>query len=395
MSHEQSALLASLAAIRGFVTISELARTSPTEFVPAEDDPLERLRRRSGDRSLDAGAGTKIELLTRLRVEVIARCMAGLASGDREWLAQEMKISTDDLLRVQASVVAALTLPDAEQGDALARHLDALNVADLVGALQERRLWPGDPAASHVREYQHALADTVAQHSRLAFWVAARWVRQPSRLLRLAALDGLAEAVERFDPKRGFRLTTYATAWIRQRVQRAHWNSGMPVRMPVHLLEQFVKIRRQAMRIVVREGRSPTLAEVVASFPDGAVRSEQALPVSLSSLADVWDVRRPDGEPEFQHLFDEQHVTRARAELRRALSAMVIRISFKGRIRDVLWRRFGLAAADAPEETLKEIGERYQVSRERIRQLERDGLDQLARMLGGQLARLRKWRADH
>jgi RNA polymerase sigma factor (sigma-70 family) len=394
MSHDQSAFLASLAAIRGFVTSSELARTSPAEFVRTEEDPLERLYQRSADRSLDEGPGTKLELLTRLRVEVIARCVVGLVEADREWVAQKLKISVEDLPRVQANVVTALTLPEAERGDALARCIDALSVADLVSALRERRLWPGDPEAPHVRGYLQALADTVAQHARLAFWAATRWVRQPSRQLLLAALDGLAEAIERFDPKRGCRLGTYAPPWIRQRVQRALWNSGMPVRMPVHLVDQFTKVRRQAMRIVVREGRSPTLAEIVESLP-GVARSEQALPVALSSLGDVWEVRRPDGELEFQHLFDEQHVTRARVDLRRSLMAMVLEISFKGRTRDVLWRRFRLGAADAAEETLEEIGESYGITRERIRQVERDGLDLLARTLGGRLAHLRKRRADH
>ena len=395
MSHEQSALLASLAAIRGFVTSSELARTSPAELVQTEDDPFERLCQRSANRSLDEGAGTKLDLLTKLRVEVIARCLAGLAEADRESVAHEMKIPVEELSRVQASVAAALTLPDTERDDTLAREIYALDVADLVGPLRERGLWPGNPTALHVREYLQALADTVAQHSRLAFWVATRWVRQPSRRIRLAALDGLAEAIERFDPKRGFRLTTYAEAWIRQRVQRAFWSSVMPVRMPVHLLDQFTKVRRQAMRIAVREERSPTLAEVVKSLPDGAVPSEQALSVALSQLGDVWEIHRPDGEPEFQHLFDEQHVTRAHAELRRGLMAMVDAIPFKERTRDVLWRRFGLEAAGAAEETLVEIGESYGITRERIRQVERDGLDQLARMLGGRLASLRKRRADH
>lgn len=395
MSHEQSALLASLAAIRGFVTSSELAHTSPAEFVQTANDPLDRLYQCSAERSLDEGTGTKLELLTKLRVEVIARCVAGLSEADLEWVAQRMKISVEDLAFVRASVATALTLPNAERSDAISGCIDILDEADLVGKLRERRLWPGDPMAPYVREYLQVLADTVALHSRLAFWVAARWVRQPSRRLQLAALDGLAEAVERFDPKRGCRLSTYAPPWIRQRVQRALRRSEMPVRIPEHLVDQFTKIRRQSMQIVVREGRTPTLAEVIESLPDGAVPSEQALPVALSLLGDVWEVRRPDGEQEFQHLFDEQHVTRARTELRRVLMAMVMGISFKERTRDVLWRRFGLAAADATEETLEAIGESYGITRERIRQVERNGLDQLARMLGERIARLRKRRANH
>lgn len=383
---ERSRLLASLAELRGFLTLTELGHGIPTLAAPAPGDPIDRLFGNGADRSRDEGPGSKLDQLMGLRTEVAARCLEALSEAAIVEVAGDAGIPAEHLSRVRENLVAALANPGAERARTLASILDVLELKDLVSPLRTQGLWPGDPTDPHVRDYLEVLAETVAQHARLAFWTAARWVRQPSRLVLLMALEGLAEAIERFDPKRGFRLTTYASPWIRQRVQREHHGSATPLRAPVHLREQLVKVRGHAMRIVVREGRTPLLAELLRVQP-GVTWSEQ-LPRALTIPSDVWDVLRPDGEPEVEHLFADDHITPARAALRRTLTEMIERFPFKDRARDIMWRRFGLGA-QAAEETLESIGEDHDVSRERIRQVESMTLKQLAKFLRRELGPLR------
>ncbi len=395
ISDEGSRLFASLAAIRGFVTRSELEHSSLTPHKPLPNDPFERLAERSGDRSLDDGAGSALGRLLMLRVEVASRCMVGLSEALLQKVAHDAVVPAERLVQLQMRMAAALQRP----ADALAAEFVAIgeteDIAGLVGSLRQSGVWPGDPASPHVREYLGALADAVAQHSRLAFWAAGRWIQNPPRLVLLLALDGLAEGIERFDEKRGTRLTTYATSWIRQRVQRGYWSSIASIRQPVHLQEKLVKIRRMALFSVVQEGRSLPLTELMQRLTD-----EAPLPLEMAELLttprDVWDIRRSDGESEFDHLFADKHITPAHTELRRHLTQLVQDVTFKNdRAREILARRYPLNARVAGE-TLEAIGEAFGLTRERIRQIESSALDILARALSSRLAGLRRGRgAEH
>lgn len=385
-SDERSRLLGSLAEIRGFVTRVELEHASPAPRVQLADDPFKRLAGRSGDRSRDAGAGTTLDRLLTLRVEVIARCLVGLSAEIVQVVARDAKQPTEELEQLRTRMAAALARPE-ERAAALAVIRDTADIAGLVGPLHQHGAWPGDPTCPLVRTYRESLAEAVAQNSRLAFWGAARWIRDPPRIVLLLALDGLAQAIERFDERRGFRLATYATTWIRQRVQRGHWNAVVAIRVPVHLREKLVRLRHRAQTVVVRQGRTPELGELLSPRPDEAPSSDLA--AFLNAPSNVWDIPGADNESEFDRLFEDDHLTPARMELRRHLTELLRGVTFKqDRSREILARRYGLDTDDDGE-TLETIGEAFGLTRERIRQLENMALKQLARALASQLAALR------
>lgn len=384
-SDERSLLLGSLAEIRGFVTHVELEHASPTPRVQLADDPFQRLAGRSGDRSRDEGAGTALDRLLTLRVEIVARCLVGISAELVPVVARDAKQPIEDLEQLRTRMAAALARPD-ERAAALAVIRGTADIAGLVGPLHQHGAWPGDPACPLVRAYREALAEAVAQHSRLAFWGAARWIRDPPRIVLLLALDGLAEAIERFDERRGFRLATYAATWIRQRVQRGHWSAVMAIRVPVHLREKLVRLRHRAQTVVVREGRTPEIGEILSPRPDEAPSDVAAF---LNAASNVWDIPGAANESEFDRLFKDGHLTPARTELRRHLTELLRGVTFKqDRSREILARRYGLDTDDDGE-TLETIGEGFGLTRERIRQIESLALKRLAHALSGRLAALR------
>ena len=385
-SDERSLLLGSLAEIRGFVTRVELEHGSPAPRVQLADDPFERLSYRSGDRSRDAGAGSALDRLLTLRVEVVAHCLVGLSAELVQAVAREAKQTAEDLEQLQTRMAAALARPE-ERAAALAVIRNTAEIAGLVGPLQQHGTWPGEPTCPLVRTYREALAEVVAQNSRLAFWGAARLIRDPPRVVLLLALDGLAQAIERFDERRGLRLATYATSWIRQRVQRGHWNAVVPIRVPEHLRQKLVQLRHRAQTVVVREGRTPEISELLSPRPDGTPASDFV--AFLNAASNVWDTPGADNESEFDRLFVDGDLTPARMELRRHLTGLLLGVTFKqDRSREILARRYGLDT-ESNGETLETIGEAFGLTRERIRQLENMALKQLARALTSQLAALR------
>ncbi len=196
---------------------------------------------------------------------------------------------------------------------------------------------------------------------------------------------GLSKAIYRFDPKRGYRFSTYGSWWIRHAIIRAISNTSREVRVPVHAEEAMKKIRRAHHALVNELGQNPTEGEIAerVGMPVEKVRKYQlmsAKPLSLDR-----PIGHEDGNRTFIDVlnFDEpQAVEEPIANLHGAEIIKVLREELdrlKPNERDILAQRFGLDTDE--ERTLKEIGEQYSLSRERIRQIEDQALDRLrARM---------------
>jgi RNA polymerase primary sigma factor len=198
---------------------------------------------------------------------------------------------------------------------------------------------------------------------------------------------GLVRAAEKFDYRRGFKFSTYATWWIRQAVARAIADKGRTIRMPVHVVEKLNKINRTERKLLSELGREPSIDEIATAvgLPEPEVESikrSAQTPVSLEKP--VGD----DEESEFgQFLADDKAVApEAAAELvlrNEALQDVLNALSY--RERRVLELRYGLGG-EHPR-TLDEVGRTFNVTRERIRQIENQSLQKIASMAEAQRLR--------
>lgn len=219
----------------------------------------------------------------------------------------------------------------------------------------------------------------VQSNLRLVVALARRYVGRGMALLDLIQEGnvGLMRAVERFDYRRGFKFSTYATWWIRQAISRAIADQGRTIRMPIHVLDAVNKLTRIQREMMQLEGRNPTLEELAEEMDLDVARVAELRRIALDTVS----LETPVGEGEDGTLGDlvediesEQPLdaatfTSLQDQLAQALEGL------SDREREVLVMRFGLA--DGRTRTLEEVGAHFKVTRERIRQLETKALAKL------------------
>ncbi len=192
---------------------------------------------------------------------------------------------------------------------------------------------------------------------------------------------GLMKAVERFDPAKGGKLSTYGSWWIKQSIKRALANQSKTIRLPVHLVDKISKMRRVAMKLQEEFGREPTdeeLAEELGMTPSRVAQMRTAAIRPASLDAPIGDdesnnfsevIPDENAETPYEQL-EDQTVTRMLQEMVKTLDP---------RESTILRYRFGLDGGT--EKTLEEVGEKFGVTRERVRQIQNIALNKLRKMI--------------
>ena len=292
-----------------------------------------------------------------------------------------------DPVRMYLKEIGRVPLLDADQEKALAmkiengekatKELDALYEKEKSGKKVDRKLHRR--LSRKEQAGIDAKSDLTEANLRLVVSIAKRYIGRGMTFLDLIQEGnlGLIRAVEKFDYRKGFKFSTYATWWIRQAITRAIADQARTIRIPVHMVETINKMTRIQRQLLQEKGREPTAEEIgkLMELPAERIREIQRIsqePVSLET---------PIGEEEDSQLSDfiedEKAVMPIDAASFSLLQDQLMKVlgSLGERERKVITLRFGLQ--DGLPHTLEEVGNEFNVTRERIRQIESKTLAKL------------------
>ena len=289
-------------------------------------------------------------------------------------------IDIDDSISLYLKEIGRIPLLTAEQEVSLAKRMEAgrnakrsLSRDGDLDDEERRRL------RAVIRDGQAAHEHLIKANSRLVVSVAKKYVGRGVPFLDLIQEGniGLIRAVKKFDYRRGYKFSTYATWWIRQAVTRAIADQGRTIRVPVHMYEQINRLARVSRQLVQELGRDPTIEEIAEELGVSPKKVERTIKVSQRPLS----LEMPVGEEDDSFLGDFIEDSDAPSPTDQASQQLLrdqiedIFGSLTPREVRILQLRFGLV--DGYSYTLEEVGKKFGVTRERIRQIEAQALGRL------------------
>ncbi len=290
-------------------------------------------------------------------------------------------VSSDDTVGLYLKEMARVPLLSTEEEVDLARRLEQGNLAaEKLGCLAEE-----DPARERegieamIEDGRQAREHLIKANTRLVVSIAKKYMGQGVPFLDLIQEGnlGLMKAVEKFDYRRGYRFSTYATWWIRQTITRAIADQGRTIRVPVHMSDRIRRLYKTARQLEQTHGRKPTPEEIASVLGIDPRKVQWMLKVSWQPLS----LEHPVGEEEDSELgsFIEDDTTPTPTQsvydnlLREKVEEVLATLT--PREARILRLRFGLQ--NGRSYTLEEVGQKFGLTRERIRQIEGKALRRL------------------
>ncbi len=321
---------------RGFITLSEIIKEIPK--IEKDIEGVEKLYTR----------------LDQASIEVVDR---------KEFLGvlSKKKIEEDSLLTI----------------DSIQMYLKEIGKYPLLTAEQEvdlaKRIEKGDRSATE---------RLTRSNLRLVVSIAKRYVGRSPNLTLLDLIQegniGLFKAVEKFDYRRGYKFSTYATWWIRQGITRALADQARTIRIPVHMVETISKYTQIRRRLLQDLGREPMPEEVASEMEIDIDKVRHIMKISQETVSLELKVGdEEDGSTLGEFIKDEKGISPSQDAARRLLRDRLkeILVDLSPRERRILDMRFGLS--DGVTHTLEEVGKEFGVTRERIRQIEAKSLEKI------------------
>jgi RNA polymerase primary sigma factor len=360
----------------GSITAADLAeKLSVFDLTPDDTDSVYQ-------RLVDSGVEvSEDEAIVEEEIEEVATDVDEDRVRARREIDQALKAPTNDPVRMYLKEIGRVALLSAQEEVDLAKRIESgLLAAERFEAGKEKL---SDSELMELNWLQHdggrAKQHLVEANLRLVVSIAKRYVGRGMAFLDLIQEGnlGLIRAVEKFDYSKGFKFSTYATWWIRQAITRAIADQARTIRIPVHMVETINKLARIQRQLLQDFGREPTADEIARQMelPPEKVREIQKIsqePVSLET---------PIGEEEDSNLGDFIEDTEAVIPVERASFRLLqeqlnsVLYTLSGREKEVIEMRFGLR--DGQPRTLEDVGKRFGVTRERIRQIESKTLSKL------------------
>ncbi|MFA5133729.1 MAG: sigma-70 family RNA polymerase sigma factor [Patescibacteria group bacterium] len=351
-SPEQVDLLLQKAKNRGFVTEFEIMTMFPfiEDYVYVYDDFLNRL---------DGIGATLIEH---------REGFLGRRDEDKEILGKFRREEKKD--KKSVAVDMALLTPDSIQ-----MYLKEIGKIPLLTPEEEISL-----AKRKERDDKEAEKRLIEANLRLVISIAKKFVGKNMSLLDLIQEGniGLFRAVKKFEYRKGFKFSTYATWWIRQAITRALADQSRTIRIPVHMVETINRLQ-QVSRVLIQElGREPTPEEIAAEMNEDLDKVRHILKISQDTVSLETSVGEDEEDSKLEDFIEDvKNISPDKAAARQLLRDYVKNLisDLTPREQKILEMRFGLV--DGVTHTLEEVGREFDVTRERIRQIEAKALDRI------------------